>query len=1210
MVGSGSGWRFWIDRGGTFTDCIGRDPQGRVHVVKLLSSDAAPLRGIRRLLKLSDDAPIPGGSSVRMGTTLATNALLERAGAATGLVISRGFGDLLEIGDQARPELFALAIRKQAPLTREVLEVDARVTPTGELLARPDAGALRQGLLDMLSRGVQSLAVAVLHAYTPAGAALERELGALATALGFSHVTLSHEVADGQGLLARVETAVTDAYLTPPLREHVRELARGLTGSRLLFMQSSGDLCDASRFRGRDAILSGPAGGVVAVAQLARDLARDLELSQVIGFDMGGTSTDVCRYAGAFERSYETRVAGVRVRTPMIAIHTVAAGGGSICAYDGRRLSVGPRSVGADPGPLCYGRPGAGPLALTDISLALGRVLPHRFPFPLARGRVDAALDELAEKTGMDAPAVAQGFFEVAVASMAAAIRAVSVARGHDVREHAMVVFGGAGGQYACAVARELGVRTLVFHPLAGVLSALGMGVARLGWHGEADAGRRPVTPVALESLEPIFAALERRGRAALERDGVAGETIRSIRRVDLRYRGTQTPLTVALPAREQPPPARLSALLERFTAAHRRGFGYAREDHPVELVSARVELRDAGAAEADTAAAAAAQEVASGHTRGAAPPCFVTLWAEGRRHEHVPVLLREALFVSKGSGKDARVIEGPALILEATATIVLDPDWVLEPARGGCLIARDRRPRATATRTREAAREAPDPVRLEIMGNRFMAIAEEMGVVLQRTAMSTNIRERLDFSCAVFDRRGGLVANAPHIPVHLGAMSESIRGVLAAHPEPQPGEVFATNDPAAGGSHLPDITVISPVHGADGALLFFTASRGHHADIGGIRPGSIPPRSSSLEQEGVVLRALPIVRGGALERALLLRVLRGGRFPARDPAQNIADLAAQIAANQAGARGLLTLARELGAAAVAASMGHVQDHGAACVAEAIAALEPGARSFEDAMDDGTPIRVRVTVTGARMEIDFAGTGPQQARGNLNAPRAVTVAAVLYVLRLLARRPIPLNEGCLRPVSLRIPEGSLLAPAPGLAVAAGNVETAQRVVDVLLGALGLAAASQGTMNNLTFGADDFGYYETIGGGAGASAGALGASCVHTHMTNTRITDPEVLEARFPVRVRAFARRRGSGGAGRYRGGDGLVRELEFLRAMQVAILSERRERAPFGLRGGGAGAPGRNLHNGREVPGRFELDVAVGDRLRIETPGGGGFGAA
>ncbi|MCA9717550.1 MAG: hydantoinase B/oxoprolinase family protein, partial [Myxococcales bacterium] len=804
MADDTPGWRFFIDRGGTFTDCVARDPAGRLRVAKLLSSDDAPLAAIRQLLGLPDGAPLPGGLTVRMGTTVATNALLERAGARVGLVITRGFGDLLEIGDQARPQLFALAIEKPAPLCEEVLEVDARVSPAGELLARPDPRALQHDFRAMFARGVRSLAIAVLHAYTPAGKALERELAALARTCGFGHVTLSHEVSGGLGLLARAETAVTDAYLTPPLRARVGRLAAALPGSRLHFMQSSGDLCDASRFRGRDAIVSGPAGGVVAVAELARRLG----LGQVIGFDMGGTSTDVCRHAGEFERSYETRVAGVRVRTPMLALHTVAAGGGSICAYDGRRFSVGPQSVGADPGPLCYGRPGAGPLALTDISLALGRILPHRFPFPLARARVDAALERLSEKTGLSAPAVAQGFFAVAASSMAAAIRAVSVARGHDVREHAMIVFGGAGGQFACAVARELGVRTLVFHPLAGVLSAKGIGVARLGWHGEADAGRRVLEPGALRELTPTFEALVARGRAALEDDGAAPDAIRVTRRVDLRYRGTQTPLTIALP---EPLPDdederdALEELRARFVAAHRRAFGYARPEHPVELVRARVELGAAG--EPDASRGELATQARPGEDRGSLPE-HVTLWADGRRHERVPVRLRETLFTAPGE----TALEGPALILEATATIVLDPGWRMEQAAGGCLIARDDRPvlgdteeeRGGAAPT--AGDAAPDPVRLEIMGNRFMAIAEEMGVALQNTAQSVNIKERLDFSCALFNAAGELVANAPHVPVHLGSMDRSVETIIRRNADTvRPGDVFALNAPYDGGTHLPD---------------------------------------------------------------------------------------------------------------------------------------------------------------------------------------------------------------------------------------------------------------------------------------------------------------------------------------------------------------------------------------------------------------------
>jgi 5-oxoprolinase (ATP-hydrolysing) len=1176
-------WHIWIDRGGTFTDCVGREPHtGRLRAVKLLSSDHAPLLGIRRLMGLADDAQVPP-CRVRMGTTLATNALLERSGAPCGLVVTRGFADLLAIGDQTRPELFALAIAPPTLLHRAVLEVDARQDAEGRPLLRPEPAALASALTRLHASGLRSLAVATIHSHRDG--VLEREIEAAARAAGFDDVSLSHEVAGAQGLLARAQTTVVDAYLTPLLRDYVALLLAELPGSDLQVMQSSGDLTPARRFRGRDAVLSGPAGGVVAVAAVAGALG----LARAIGFDMGGTSTDVTRWAGAYERRYETEVAGVRVRTPMLAIHTVAAGGGSICRFVDGRLTVGPDSAGADPGPLCYGRPSAHALTITDINLALGRLARARFPFPLDERPVHAALAALARQLadagqGRAPMQVAEGLRRVADEHMAAAIREVSLRRGHDVRDHAMVVFGGAGGQHACAVARLLGLRTLIFHPLAGVLSAWGMGAARVGWHGETDAGQVALVAGALAGVERRFAALEARGRAELIAGGALGE-FAALRRVDLRYRGTHAPQSLAVTGDE-------GALAAAFTAEHERVFGYARPAQEIELVGLRVELRELGAGllghvVEDMPDPTCPEE----HT-----PETAELWLDGA-WRRVPVWPREAL-------RAGQRIEGPALITEDTATIVLEPGFVAELGAQGCLIARDE---GEAAAMAVAVADARDPVLREVLGHRITAIAQQMGVVLQRTALSTNIRERLDFSCAVFDARGDLVTNAPYIPVHLGAMPESIRGVLAAHPTPPPGSVYVTNDPAAGGSHLPDITVISPVHDQQGALRFFVASRGHHADVGGIAPGSMPPFARCLAEEGVVLRAMPAVLGGRFDREGVLAALTAGPWPARKPAENLADLEAQIAANHAGARLLHELCAQYGAALVTATMQAIQDEAAAAVAAAIARLPAGAHAFADAMDDGTPVAVKLDVEAGRLRVDFTGTGAEDP-GNLNAPRAVTVSALLYVLRLLAGRTMPLNSGCLRAVDLVIPPGTLLSPGPGRAVAAGNVETSQRVVDVLLGALGLAAASQGTMNNLTFGDSTFGYYETLGGGSGACVGHPGRSGVHTHMTNTRITDPELLEARFAVRLWRFELRRGSGGAGAWPGGDGLVRELEFLRPMELAILSERRVRAPFGLQGGAAGASGRNLLDDQPLAGRATLTVRAGQRLRIETPGGGGFG--
>ena len=1169
---------FWIDRGGTFTDCIHRDRlTGAIEVAKLLSSDQAPLQGIRKLLGLEADEPIPP-VEVRMGTTLATNALLERGGCKTVLIADEGLGELSWIGDQTRPELFALAIEKPEPLATEVVEVAARMAPDGSVSGELNGDALREALQEARRHGAESVAVSLMHAYRDG--ALERRVAAIATKLGFAHVSSSHEISNELGLLGRTDTTTANAYLTPLLTQYMRKLEDELGRGRLRMMQSNGGLVDASTFIGRNAVLSGPAAGVVATGAVAHELG----LAEAIGFDMGGTSTDVSRYAGQVSRVFESQIGGIRIRAPMIELHTVAAGGGSICRLEANRMIVGPRSAGANPGPICYGKPGAHELTLTDVSLCLGRLAGDRFPFALNAEKPRRRLEQIASElraSGIErnAEEVAHGFLRVATENMAAAIQKVSVGRGHDVRTHAMVVFGGAGGQYACLIARRLGIRRLVFHPYAGALSAFGMGVANFEWHGERDAGRVSLDEPLPKGWEDAFARLEDSGRAALDRDaGPAGRW--NIRReVALRYRGTEATLAV-----EWADAGRMRAA---FEAVHRREFGYTRPGHPVEAATLRlaVELRSPTPALPEVEA-------------GTGEPLRQTkLWSAGAEND-APVYLRESLPIDTE-------IAGPALVLDATGTVVIDVGFVAIRNEHDYLILRD----TQVGIERELAETDVDPVLLEVFHNQFQSIAEQMGVVLQRTAMSTNIRDRLDFSCAVFDARGGLVANAPHIPVHLGAMSESVRAVLAAHPDGEPGQVFATNDPAAGGSHLPDITVVTPVRDTEGALRFVVASRGHHADVGGLTPGSMPPFSTRLQEEGVVLRNLAIVENGAFDEQLLRDALDAGPHPARNPDENLADIQAQIAANEKGMQLLDQLLARYGIDVVTAYMQHIQDNAAALTTRAIEDLPDGEHEFEDRLDDGARIAVRVTVRGGAMEIDFEGTDGA-LDSNLNAPRAVTMAAVLYVLRVLVGHAIPLNSGCMRPVQVRIPEGSLLSPEPDRAVAAGNVETSQRIVDVLFGALGLAAASQGTMNNITFGDDRFAYYETLGGGAGATEDRAGASGVHTHMTNSKCTDPEVLETKFPIRVRRFELRHGSGGEGALRGGDGLVRELEFLSPMRVSVLSERRRVPPYGMRGGDPGTPGMNLLNGKQLAHRVSVDVSPGDVLRVETPGGGGWGEA
>ncbi len=1203
-------WQFWVDRGGTFTDCIGLAPDGALHTAKVLSSDTAPVEGIRTILQRCG-AAAPGASlpacSVELGSTVATNALLERRGERTLLVADRGLGDVARIGTQERPELFSLRIEKPQPLHERVVEVGGRVGVNGERVDTLDAEALRAALRDARGSGIRSLAVALIHAY--AHPHVEARIAEIAREEGLAYVVASHEVAREIGLLARTETASADAYLTPLLRRHAAELEAALPGSRLRFMQSSGGLTDAARFRGPAALLSGPAGGVVGAAHVAAEAG----FPRAVGFDMGGTSTDVSLILdGEVERGFESVVAGVRVKAPMLRIHTVASGGGSLCRFDGFRLNVGPESAGADPGPLCYGiraadgRLAARELTVTDVNLYLGRLQPDRFPFPLDREAVAARLeqvrDALAEAGHAREPdEVAAGFVEVANAHMARAIQEVSVARGVDPRECALVGFGGAGGQHVCALARSLGMRHVVLHPLGGLLSAYGIGIAEASWDGQRDAGRvlLPAPAEGLpEALRAAFEELEAGGRAALEAEGLDPAALRVERRLDLRYAGTETALAVA-----EPPHGDWA---HAFAAEHRARFGYVRDERPLEVVTARVRVVEQ--------AEVPRLPGATGGAQPAQPLRTESVWFPDLGRVVAPVFAREAL----GPGAE---LSGPAVVLEDTGTLILDAGFEGRVAANGALLLSDVGGRAAsmqgapaATQGAPAAQEA-DPVRLEVFGSRFMSIAEQMGAVLRNTSVSTNIKERLDYSCAVFDAEGGLVANAPHIPVHLGAMGETVRAVQARFPDLAQGDVVVTNDPFAGGSHLPDVTVVTPVFvvGASGAApRFFVASRGHHADVGGITPGSMPSTSTRLEEEGVLIRPMLLVRRGRLDEAAIRAVLEGGPHPARSPDDNLADLEAMVAANRAGEALVLETVAEWGLDAVETTMRQLQDAAAAKVAREIARLPDGEHVFEDAMDDGTPVCVRLGVRGERMRIDFAGTGAA-VEGNLNAPRAVVQAAAIYVLRSLVAERIPLNGGCLAPVEICVPSGSLLDPPRGAAVVGGNVETSQRIVDVLLGALGRVAASQGTMNNVAFGTERFGYYETIGGGAGAGDGFAGASGVHTHMTNTRITDAEVLEERYPVRLEVFALRAGSGGAGRWCGGEGLVRRWLFLEPVTVSLLSERRVLSPWGLAGGAAGARGRNavVHaDGRveELPGRATLQMQPGERLRVETPGGGGFG--
>jgi 5-oxoprolinase (ATP-hydrolysing) len=1237
-AGRAEAWRFWIDRGGTFTDVVARPPGGGLRTHKLLSEDRAryedaAVEGMRRLLGLGGDEPLPAElvAEVRMGTTVATNALLEREGSPTLYVTTRGFGDALRIGYQDRPDIFALDIHLPEPAYACVLEVDERVGADG-LVVRPlDEVGARRGLEEARRAGLAAVAVAFVHGY--AYPEHERRVAELARTAGFSQVSVSQETSPLMKLVGRGETTVVDAYLSPILRRYVDGVATQLGDVRLRFMQSHGGLTDAALFRGKDAILSGPAGGVVGAVAVSRRAGFD----KVIAFDMGGTSTDVSHYGGQLERSYEGVVGGVRLRSPMLSIHTVAAGGGSICSFEAGRYRVGPRSAGADPGPACYGK--GGPLTVTDCNLVTGKLRPSFFPHvfgPDGAGAIDeeaarqalAAVAASMRAAGVDPPApeqLADDFVRVACEAMARAIKRISTQRGHDVTDHVLCCFGGAAGQHACLVADALGMTRILLHPLAGVLSAYGMGLADV----RALRGRSVEAPLAQAGQPAVAAALADIEAAAvteLARQGLARAAVRVERRGHVKYAGTDASLPV--------PWAATHEMAEAFLALHRARYGFLMPGRGLTLEAVAVEAIGAGtsaatgetSAESDTAAVPATADQASAREgepiRASRPVPRETarIFTGGRRHE-APVYVREDL-------PPAAVIDGPAIVCEATSTTVVEPGWRAETLARGELLLRRSSPPAPPS----ADPSTVSPLLLEVFNSLFMSIAEQMGATLANTAVSVNIKERLDFSCAVFDASGGLVANAPHLPVHLGSMGASVQAVLERHRgELRPGDAWLLNSPYAGGTHLPDLTVVTPVFvGEADDPLFFVASRAHHADVGGITPGSMPPGSRTIDEEGVLIEDFHLVDDGQLREAEVAELLTSTPYPVRALQQNLADLRAQVAANACGAAELERMSREFGLDVVRAYMRHVQANAAEAVRRVLDRLaaptsgarpsEPGTpaptpRTFREELDDGSAIVVSVTVdrVARRAVVDFNGTSPQRA-DNYNAPAAVTTAAVLYVFRTLVDADIPLNAGCLEPIDIVIPPGSMLSPAPPAAVAAGNVETSQAVTAALLGALGAAAASQGTMNNLTFGDERYQYYETICGGAGAGPSWDGCSAVHTHMTNSRLTDPEVLEWRYPVRVEEFRVRAGSGGDGAFRGGDGVVRRLRFLEPLTAAIVSSGRRVPPYGLAGGLPGACGRNAVERadgtiEELPGVAEVLMAPGDVFVVETPGGGGFGA-
>ncbi|MEA1052076.1 hydantoinase B/oxoprolinase family protein [Lamprobacter modestohalophilus] len=1301
---SATGWQFWIDRGGTFTDIVGRRPDGGLVTQKLLSehpeayADAA-IEGIRQLLGLARHQPLPSAAinAVKMGTTVATNALLERKGDRVLLLVTAGFGDALRIGYQARPRLFERHIVLPEMLYERVEEVTERVNADGELITPLDLDALRPRLERAYHDGIRAVAILCLHGYRYPEH--EQRIKALAKAIGFRQISTSHEISPLIKLIGRGDTTVVDAYLSPLLRRYVEQF-EGLLGTststgtgtgtgagaetgaeawdgaapsdrrnqdpaasgqteqnrddrgtgaakktkrsaltnvkpRLQFMQSHGGLTDAHLFQGKDAILSGPAGGIIGAIETALQAGFD----KLITFDMGGTSTDVAHYAGTLERSLETPVAGVRLRAPMMQIHTVAAGGGSLCRFDGARYRVGPQSAGADPGPTCYRR--GGPLAVTDCNLMLGKLQPDFFPAvfgptqdqPLdldaVRDAFSTLADEIAVATG-ERPIpeqVAEGFLRIAVENMANAIKTISVQRGYDVTDYTLVSFGGAGGQHACAVADALGMPRVLLHPLAGVLSAYGMGLADVRALRERSLEQPLDEALNGGELAAALDAIAAEAEQELRAQSIPLERIELHRRLHLRYQGSDSAIEVDIGRRgtessgyasgngnlatsrystnhsQQERSLNLTAgsvaelaaeITRTFEAAYRARFGFLMPGTP--LIAANVAVEAIGKAEGSSAAVKA--------SKGPVPPpsATISVFSSGDWHPS-PLFERAALH-------SGNCITGPAIIVEQTGTTVIEPGWQAEVTELGNLLLQ----RVEARPETHAIGTDCDPVMLEVFNNLFMSIAEQMGYRLQNTAFSVNIKERLDFSCALFDPDGALIANAPHIPVHLGSMGESVRAVIRQHAgRMAPGDVYALNAPYNGGTHLPDVTVITPVFNAAGEqILFYLGSRGHHADIGGISPGSMPARSRIVDEEGVLIDNLKLVERGVFQREAVMALLSAGPYPARNPEQNLADLQAQIAANAKGVEELLKMVDHFGLATVQAYMDHVQANAEASVRRVIEVLKPG--RFRVEMDDGAVIAVAISIDRQRRQarVDFTGTSPQQP-SNFNAPAAICRAAVLYVFRTLVEDAIPLNEGCLKPIELIIPEGSMLNPSYPAAVVAGNVETSQAITDALYGALGMLAAAQGTMNNTSFGNANHQYYETVCGGSGAGPDFDGTSAVQTHMTNSRLTDPEVLEWRFPVRLDSFRIRTGSGGDGRHRGGDGVERRIRFLEPMDVGILANRRRVPPFGLAGGEPGACGRNWIERADgsiepLAGTDTCSVEPNDVFVLQTPGGGGFG--
>ena len=1188
-------WQFWVDRGGTFTDIVAKTPEGKLRTHKLLSENPevyadAAVHGIRELLGLGANDPIPRGriGAVKMGTTVATNALLERKGERTLLLITKGMRDLLRIGFQNRPKLFDLNIELPELLYEDVIEVEERISADGDVIFPLDTKETRAALSRAYGQGYRSVAVALMHSYRFSDH--EKQIGDMARQTGFNQVSLSHEASPLIKLVSRGDTAVVDAYLSPILRRYVSQVADALDAGnggceRLMFMRSNGGLTDASLFEGRDAILSGPAGGVVGMVSTATEHGFD----KLIGFDMGGTSTDVCHYAGDFERSFETEVAGVRMRAPMMSIHTVAAGGGSILSFRDGRMQVGPESAGANPGPAAYRR--GGPLTVTDCNVLLGKLQPDLFP-PVFGPNADQPLDVdvVREKfeamaaeigNGLSVEEIAEGFLRIAVENMANAIKKISVQRGYDVTKYTMNCFGGAGGQHACLVADALGMQSVFIHPFAGVLSAFGMGLADVRAMRENQFGQGIEQ---IEAARDVLAELCQAAMAEVKGQGISDSKISTVKMAHIRPAGAQQTLEV--------PFGNQADMTKAFEAAHKQRFGFVPQsaDLIIEILSAEAigETGEAVKLDPDTSGTTSSQTT--------------QMWSGNARHD-VPVVDRTQM--RKGD-----VVQGPAILTEPTGTNILESGWRAECIACGCLVLTRNSPLART----EAIGTKVDPVMLEVFNNLFMSIADQMGATLANTAYSVNIKERYDFSCAIFDKNGDLVANAPHVPVHLGSMSESVRVILRQNKDHiKPGDVFMMNNPFNGGTHLPDVTVITPVFDKEGTRILYTvASRGHHADIGGKTPGSAPPDSRTIDEEGVLIDNFLLVKEGQLRSVQTRELLASGKYPCRNIDQNMADLSAQIAANTTGLKELQKITDQFGVDTVHAYMSHVQANAEESVRRVLDVLHDC--EFTYPLDSGDQIQVAISVHKAQRTatIDFTGTSPQN-EWNYNAPLAVCRAVVLYVFRTLVGTDIPMNEGCLKPLTLIVPAGSMINPDSPAAVISGNTEVSQAIADTLYGALGVIAGSQGTMNNFVYGNDNYQNYETICGGTGAGDGFHGTSAVHSHMTNTRMTDPEVLETRFPVRLDEFSIRKGSGGGGEFQGGDGIIRRLRFLEPTTVTVLSSHRKVSPHGAKGGSSGQIGENSilrANGEKevLDGNDEAEMMFNDVFVLKSPGGGGFG--